>query len=406
MHNEYINLAKIKKFLRSGDQIPHHLMLAALNEVTGTLFTDRERATAESLSQDAGKYLENWALLDFISAKLSDEEVAEIIAIRKTLISRLSVLLPSIVALFNINDLVDIASAIQQIYTCCGDYPVIEKSQYSAQQRKKIVGEISSLISLAEQLDEALDRASRHVDIEFAHHKDAVMRMRTTSQPLRDVDQFRSELGMLRFAAQLTLYRDEAGERSFYVGDNRARTHIVEYAYRMTLQFGAPNLKTTPGSDFSSLCSLMFELATGAADESLAGAINKFARSELRREIDQEEEDNRHENSDEYMAEYEADNFASVKQGIQKLEAEEAFWLRMLADRVWDEKSENQILLRIWDVHAEKEKALKGHGPFIVWASQMSRKTGEEWRARAERYETEILELAIELGRKTRARRD
>lgn len=405
MHNEYTNLAKIKKLLKSRDQIPHHLMLAALNEVTDTLFTDKRRAAANTLSPGVGSYLENWALLDFISAKISDEEVAEIIAIRKTLTSRFSVLLPPMLALFNISDLADIASAIHQIYDCCKDYPTIEKSQYSTQQRKKIVGEINSIISLAKQLDEALDRASIHIDIDFAHHKDAVKRVKTSPEPLREVNEFRSELQMLRFAAQLTLYRDEAGERSFYVGDNRARTHVVEYAYRMTLQFGTPNLKTTPGSDFSSLCSLMFELATGIADESLAGAINKFARSELRREIDREEEVHRYENSDEGIAEYEADNFASIKQRIQNLEAEEAFWLRMLSARESDENSKNQISLRLLDARTEKEKTLKSHGPFIVWASQMSRKTGEEWRSEAESFEAKILELAVGLGQKIRARR-
>jgi len=40
------------------------------------------------------------------------------------------------------------------------------------------------------------------------------------------------------------------------VGDNKAKNHGIECAYRLALQFGAPTLKTAPGSDFSNLCSL------------------------------------------------------------------------------------------------------------------------------------------------------
>jgi hypothetical protein len=259
---------------------------------------------------------------------------------------------------------------------------------------------------LAEQLDEALDQASRHVDIEFHQHKDAIARFRETEQELRHIENLRRELMALRFASRLTLYRDSVGERSFYIGDNKAKTHVVERAYRLTLQFGAPVLKTTPGSDFSNLCSLILELATGVPHESLAGAINKFARSPERREIDEEEKIHRYENSDEGMAEYESDNFLNVKARIKSLETEEAFWQNMLSSQPWDENSIQQISIRMFDVIQQKQAAMKEHGPFIVWASQMSRTTLEEWREESERHETKMLSLAIELGQKIRNRAD
>src|SRR4051812_44096355 len=52
-----------------------------------------------------------------------------------------------------------------------------------------------------------------------------------------------------------------------------------------------PKLVTTPGSDFSTLCSLLFEAVSGNADEGLAGAINRYARSEDRKRWDREGEE-------------------------------------------------------------------------------------------------------------------
>jgi hypothetical protein len=259
---------------------------------------------------------------------------------------------------------------------------------------------------LAEQLDEVLDQASMHVDSEFHHHKDAIARFYETKHELRHIENLRRELMALRFASRLTLYRDSVGERSFYIGENKAKTHVVECAYRLALQFGAPAFKTTPGSDFSNLCSLILELATGLPHESLAGAINKFARSPQRREIDEEEKIHRYENSDEGIAEYESDNFSSVKSRIKSLEAEEAFWRNMLSSQSWDEKSIQQISVRMLDVIQQKQTAMKEHGPFIVWASQISPTTLDEWRQESERHENKMLSLAVELGQRVRSRAD
>lgn len=402
MSREQVHLNEVVRHIKRGEQIPHDLMNSAINEITDTSFSKNERIAASQISESAGKQLEYWAILNFISSKYSEEEVNAIIGTRKKLVSRLAIVLPSIIDIFKLTDIHDISSAIHQIYDCAGDYPVIKKSQFSSQQRKKAVQGINSIIQLAEQLDEVLNQASRHVDSEFHHHKDAIARFYETEQELRHIENLRRELMALSFASRLTLYRDSVGERSFYVGDNKAKTHVVECAYRLALQFGAPALKTTPGSDFSNLCSLILELATGIPHESLAGAINKFARSPERREIDEEEKIHRYENSDEGMAEYESDNFSSVKARIKSLEAEEAFWQNMLSSQSWDEKSIQQISIRMLDVIQQKQTAMKEHGPFIVWASQMSRTTLDEWRQESEQHESKMLSLAVELGQRVR----
>jgi hypothetical protein len=131
-------------------------MNSAINEITDRSYSDVERNAASQISDEAGKYLESWALLDFISAKSSDEQTAANIEKRKQLVSRMTTLLPSIIELLNIIDVNEMSSATEQIYDCAGAYSVIESSQYSTKQRKQAVQGINSIIELAEQLIGAL----------------------------------------------------------------------------------------------------------------------------------------------------------------------------------------------------------------------------------------------------------
>jgi hypothetical protein len=75
----------------------------------------------------------------------------------------------------------------------------------------------------------------------------------------------------------------------------------------MSADWSGPKLVTTPGSQFATLCSLLFEAVSGKADESLAGAINRYARSDDRRLWDIEGEE----------MEDEDDNFLIEKQNMK-----------------------------------------------------------------------------------------
>jgi hypothetical protein len=221
---------------------------------------------------------------------------------------------------------------------------------------------------------------------------------------VRSIEAFKEELKLIRFSVRLALYKDEIGRDAFYVGDNRARTSIVECAYRLSLQFGIPELVTTPGSDFSALCSLLFELATGNQDESLAGAINRFARSEAKREIDADEMLNRYENSDEGIREYESDNFSAAKSAALKSSNEMAFWRDALRSSKWGSFERTQITARYLAAENQLERAMKTNGPHIIWASQMSPTVHQEASERMRASEAKLLATAIELGKTVRER--
>ena len=222
-----------------------------------------------------------------------------------------------------------------------------------------------------------------------------------------DLDTLKSDLIHLKFSAELLLYRDAIGEDSFYVMNNKERTHVVECAYRLAIWRDTPTFVTTPGSDFSVMSGLLYELASGEADISLAGAINKFARSDLRNQIDHDENETRRENSDEHVATFEADNFLHLKEEVEGLRREEIFWQNMAADREWSDLDKAQIAMRLSDVRAQLASASQEHGPFLVWASQRSRSDVEQMRQEFEDRQAELLKMQIELGNLIRrTRRD
>ncbi|WP_378143489.1 hypothetical protein [Ciceribacter thiooxidans] len=406
MNSDRSNISKIIPYIQTGEVIPHEEMLEALNEATATLADERRREVASSISPEVGRYLASTDLMPFIKADISDVEARQLIAERRVHLNRLSNLLPSVLKLLAIRNEAQIHSALIQLDDCSRDYHPIKSSEYSSTQRKKIVNDLNAVASLSGELELTLKRLGYHISTDFEQHDEACRRViKGSHTEVRLFDLLRL-LGELRFSSELILYKDSIGERAFYVGDNRARTHIVEYAYRMAVQFDAPKFTTTPGSDFSTLCSLMYELATGEADESLAGAINKFGRSGERRQIDEEEIVHRHENSDEGMAAHEADNFAAVKEAIQSYETEVGCWRSMFASRKWEDFEQSQIGIRLMDAVERRDDQMNKHGPFLVWASQMASGDKRTLWDRLEENELLNLEFAAKVGRRARGERN
>ena len=222
---------------------------------------------------------------------------------------------------------------------------------------------------------------------------------------IENLDQFLHELNYVKLAAEVVIYKDKVGEEGLFIGDNKAKTHVVECAYSIAASRGKPKLVTTPGSDFSFLCSLIYELATGVPDASLAGAINRFSRSTSRIQLDSDEAELRWENSDEFKQAREADNFAAVAERIERLSQQLKFWKGALESDGWDEFAKLQLALRVFDVLEQIEAARNEYGPHLVWASQVSEQDHEQRRGEEEEADERLLRTEIELGRLRRERR-
>ena len=124
------------------------------------------------------------------------------------------------------------------------------------------------------------------------------------------------------------------------------------------------NYSTTNGSDFQILCSIIYEITTGIADESLMGAIKKFSKSPA-----QKEEDDFWEDEEESHREYN-DNFLGIRRECRsiadKILKHTAFFRFQDATLM----SRRIALDHAYDLHLYLLETRKKVGPFIVWADQ------------------------------------
>ncbi|TIN02610.1 MAG: hypothetical protein E5Y34_06865, partial [Mesorhizobium sp.] len=284
-------LLELLPFIDTGETIPADVMLRLLNGVDRTGGEPRRRAANEILG-GAGDYLPGRGYLsDFISGKLSQIEAVAIISSRKKYLERMRCLLPSILKILGVREGRNLNSIMLRIDDCCHDFPIVAKSAHEKKVRKAIRTQIRDL---AQKLRAVVEKAERHINHELEQHV-AILKDEQQGAPSwrSGVEVVNQQLDWLRVAADIALYRDDVGENGFYVGDNKAKTHIVECAYDMAIRYGLPAFVTTPGSDFSFLCVLLFELAGGGQHASLAGAISKFSRSALRKKLDSDAEESR-----------------------------------------------------------------------------------------------------------------
>jgi hypothetical protein len=379
-------------------------MLRALHEVESGMGVSIRRRMANEIMKGAGDYLPFGTLGTFIKADLPDAEAERLISERKRYLERASNLFPIMLKMLQARNYESIRSVLLEIGDCCRDFPIIEQSNHSKKQRKELSQNLDELKSSLETALRCIKKCNRYIYFEFENHKSALRKI-SDYLPLETLDQVDGELMNLIFSTDIVRYKTRSGHDHIYIGDNKARTNIVECAYSLSLYLGNPPFVTTPGSEFSFLCSLILELATGKPDESLAGAINKFARSELRKQLDQHEAELRIEGSDERMREYEEDNFAGVKERLRCLIEQYDFWKDMAASGPWDEFPAKQLKLRTLDVLEQISKARQEHGPFLVWASQYSERDQEQSCRQIEDIEARLLSLEIEIGRLRRAKR-
>ena len=149
-------------------------------------------------------------------------------------------------------------------------------------------------------------------------------------------------------------------KRLFLFGNDQ-RTSVVEDVYHMCSMYNGPKLVTTPGSDFATLCSLVFELVSGKADEGLAGAINRYARSPERKQWDKDGEDDDPD-----------DNFQNEKHQMYASSHATELCKQILQMPELSEKAAALLSLRIKHEERQYQEALTRYGPRQVYIHQMN----------------------------------
>lgn len=149
---------------------------------------------------------------------------------------------------------------------------------------------------------------------------------------------------------------------------------------------------------------LRFEIIS-EENVSLAGAINKFARSDLRKQLDDEYRELCRENSDEGRVAREADNFASIKEDIKRFSEEQRFWEDVIASKDWNDFEKSHLSICLLHAADQLGLATRRYGPFLMWADQVDdRERTDAWRA-MEEFDAQRLRSEIELGKLRRKSR-
>jgi len=297
----------------------------------------------------------------------------------------------------------DLESILRRIDDFCRDFPVIRAAHHEKKVRKEIRSGLRRVSRTVAELAELLDEFGRHIDIEFNHHNAAVTRAEESERFADSFEPFRKNLQRLVLAAEIVHYRESVDGTGLIVTDNKIRTYTVECMYQLSIwQHGRPAFVTTPGSDFAAGCSLLYEIASGERDVSLAGAINKFARSATRTEIFEEEQSFRWEDSGEGMRDREAENFADVQEQTSRLRSEVTFWDDILQSREWNAFSRRELNERRADVLERLERTLRENGPHLVWGDQVRHAYGSSHSDGPEEAEDRLLKAEIALGQARR----
>jgi hypothetical protein len=191
---------------------------------------------------------------------------------------------------------------ISTIDDCHDDFHYTIGSSRRDRQLREAKEKLANASKLASESASALEDAKRHFDIEFDRYRKAYYKGSDVG-PSRFLSDLIHELRMCSGVLEIVNATADIQPKRLFVYGNDQRTTVVEWAYHMCRMWDGPKLVTTPGSDFAALCSLLFEAVSGRSDEGLAGAINRYARSEDRKQWDREGEDEDERDNDNFLSE-------------------------------------------------------------------------------------------------------
>jgi hypothetical protein len=390
------------------DEVPPDVLRALLREVRNILPEDA--AFANSLWPQAGDFLSSRSLRALIRDEIEDERVAAEIEENRRLLDRLSSLLPALSDIFAPADSDNLIGFLGCIDDCCDDY----LGSRERPRKDRQLREAHEAMNLASQrlasAVKALETAKRFVETEYAEFHDlyfhpeeeiSIASFAQTERNKRDrypsIEDLTREMRVCQGVFDIVQARAIGDPEKLFIFGNDGKNHIVAYAHMMSLMWNGPAITTTPGSDFALLCSLLFECATGQADESLAGAINRYARSPRRFKKEEEEKEFTWQETSE-------DNFADIRSQIRFSLQEIEECKAILETGTLDGFARTLLLLRSRHNLRYIEAASQIYGPRQVWMSHLS----EDQLAHIAPIAVDVravTKLDIELGNLRRSRR-
>lgn len=356
--------------------------------------------------------LDGSSLRALARADITEDEAAKETEKNKAFCARLAGLLPSILRLFDSRN--NLAGIFRMIDDCHNDFHVTVVSRRKDRQTREIKEGLADAIKSSLKAAEAIENATRFLSIEYQRFCEVYF-LDGKQQPryLDDlVEQLRMYSGVAEIVDSLIDLNPRGPFRTLYLSGNDARTTVVEYAYHMCTMWNGPRLVTTPGSQFADLCSFLFEAVSGQADEGLSGAINRYARSDERKQWDREGEEE----------DGEDDNFLSQKGKMRSAQENLRLYTAMARHSRLSQMAKTLLALRLQNEADRYEEAKNTYGPNQVYLSQMNSEqiatmftdAIESWRPEKQKDFVDFLQgekmtldaMEIKLGESRRAAHD
>jgi hypothetical protein len=321
---------------------------------------------ANTLLSDAADYLPPYWLRALVRADITEDEASLYLARNKAFFSRLANLLPSIVRFFSEEERSrNPRGIIDSVDGCHADFHFTAASSRRDRQLRQAKERLAKASRLASDLAATLEESKEHCHNEFERYHAVYYPAshRVSSRSLGDlIDELRLCGGVMEIVRATA---DRAPKRLFLFGNDQRKT-VVECAYHMCTVWNGPKLVTSPGSDFAALCSLLFEAVSGRSDEGLAGAINRYARSDDRRQWDREGEEDPDED----------DNFLNQKNAMAFSAQQIELCKKLLQNANLSEMARDLLRKRIDSEQKKYDEARTKYGPHQVYISQMN---DEQW---------------------------
>lgn len=323
---------------------------------------------AEALVPGSAEFLREEHVSALARAEITEEQAKREIASQKLFFKRLALLLPGLLSYFKFEQPSEILQALAHIDDCHRDFSIIETAQRRDKARRLAMQELSAARRALSTAATALSKIDAIASLEYERLRSAHLGQGETrnSKNYATSDMVR-EIEFCSAAIEISALRAEREDNYFIFSTSGTSTHVVEAAFALSVWYNGPPLVTTPGSDFSAICSIIYEIASGRADESLAGAINRFARSEDKQRFLAEEEELRVENDEALVP----DNFRAIASDIAHAGEDIEIYQQLSAMPGLSPTARMLANSMVADAQARIETASKKYGPNLLWAHQI-----------------------------------
>lgn len=357
-------------------------------------------ALANSIIDGAGDYLPPSLIWPFIRADIDDDLVLSEISEQKKFVERLCSLLFEFLEHFKIKNERQALGALGYISDCHYDFQRMRAYQRRDRNKREILETFRDSIRSIEQTIGLLESLEWPATSEFAHIRSVFAKKLGGEGQEYSLENLIGDLRTCKGSIEISLQRSQNEEDYLLVPHNQVRTYVVERLHFMSQLWSGPAITTTPNSTFSFLCSLLFEIVSGESDVSLAGAINRYSRSEKRLAADRENEEFIKSELEDMN---DTDNFIAINDEVARLRLKARKYERLLNSNALEKHSKTLAKFAFDAANERIADLLNEHGPHIVYASQLGA------NAFAEASNEEILsthlrikELSIAIGQRRR----